>query len=127
MMVIVTQALPVSRVFYSASYSNKISFILSPLLAPLFTQTIECTRVADNQVASSITRGDASRGGKVVLDLNPANFDALVRQRTPSFSVILSYEDVTLRVVQLELVRDPAAVTGAAVQRLVITLEQSAA
>jgi hypothetical protein len=51
----------------------------------------------------------------------------LVRQRTPSFSVILSYEDVTLRVVQLELVRDPAAVTGTAVQRLVITLEQSAA
>jgi hypothetical protein len=127
MALIVTQALPVSRVFYSSSYSNKLTLLLSPLLGPLFLQTIEFTRVADNQVASSITGGDAARGGKLLLYVNAADFDALVQQRVLPFKVILSYDDVSLRVVQLELVRDPAAVTATAVQRLVITLVQSAA
>jgi hypothetical protein len=126
MALIVTQALPVSRVFYSLNYSNKLSLLLSqPLLGPLFIQTIEFTCVADNQVASSITAGNAARGGKVLLYVNAANFDPLVEQRVLPFKVVLSYDDLTLKVVKLELVREVAAVTANLVQRLVVNVVPS--
>ena len=126
---VTTQPLPVSRVSYPNNYGNRLTFVLpQPFLGPLYLNSIVITRVADSEVGSSITRGAGStQGGTVLIYVNAANFDALVQQRMLPFKVILSFDDVTLRVVQLEVVRDPAAVTATAVQRLVITLVQSAA
>jgi hypothetical protein len=121
---VTTQPLPVSRVSYPNNYGNRLTFVLpQPFLGPLFLNSIVITRVDDTEVGSSITRGASStQGGTVLIYVNAANFDALVSQRALPFKVIPSYDDVTLKMVQLELVRDAAHVTPTLVQRLVITL-----
>jgi hypothetical protein len=128
MALIATQPLPVGRVIYTSSYSNKLTFVLpAPYLEPLFLQTIVITRVT-SQPSSSLTPGvAATSGGKALIYLNAADFAALVAQRVLPFKVVLSYDDVTLDVIKLELQRDASSVTASLVQRLVVTLVQSAA
>jgi hypothetical protein len=126
MALVTTQPLPVSRASYPNPYGNTLTFVLpQPFLGPLFLNSIVITRVT-SQPTSSITRGaGATQGGTALIYLNAADFTALVAQRVLPFKVVLSYDDVTLKVVKLELVRDVSAVTATLVQRLVVTLAQS--
>ena len=128
MALIVTQPLPVSRVIYTSSYSSKLTFVLqAPYLEPLFLQTIAITRVT-SQPSSNLTPGvAATSGGKALIYLNAVDFAALVAQRVLPFKVTVGYDDLTLDVIKLELLREASAVTGSLVHRLVVTLVQSAA
>ena len=123
MALVTTQPLPVSRASYPNPYGNKLTLVLpQPFLGPLFLNSIVITRAS--QPSSSITPGAGpTQGGTVLIYVNAANFEALVQQRVLPFKVVLSYDDVTLKVVTLELVRDLAAVTPILVQRLVVVVQ----
>jgi hypothetical protein len=120
-----TQPLPVSRVIYTSSSSGKLTFILTKPLAPLFIGTIVITRTTSGALSSSVTPGaDAAHPGKVLLYVDESTFADLRAQAVVPFKVTLSYDDVTLDVVQLELVRDVAAVSQDLVDALVVALRQ---
>lgn len=120
----VTQPMSVTKVITTSIYSNKLTFLVKPV-SPLFVNSIVITRSADGQFSSDINAGaDAAHPGKVQIYLNDSSFTSLHAQAVLPFKVILTYDDLTLDVIQLELVRELAAVSDDLVASLVIALQQ---
>lgn len=126
-----TPALPVSKVITTASILDgsvtKLTLVFSPLyLAPLFLGAIIISQSTTGRFSSSLSPGpDAKHGGKLYLYVDAATFAILQAQAVVPFKIVLSYDVNTSDVVQLDIVRDVAAVNQDLVAAMVIALQQA--
>jgi len=126
-----TPPLSVSKVITTASIVggtvSKLTLILpAPYQAPLFLAVVIISQSTTGRFSSSLTPGtNATHGGKLYLYVDAATFAVLLAQGVVPFKVVLSYDTNTNDVVQIELVRDVAAVNQDLVAALVIALQQA--
>lgn len=86
-----TRPLPVFQVFYTASGSAKLTFILKPPLPPLFIGSICITRVTSGPalVGTLSPAPDATPPGKVLLQMNPTAFTDVQTLAVLPFQVVI--------------------------------------
>lgn len=122
-----TPPMPVSKVISTGSSSAKLTFILSPpYQSPLFIATIIITQSSGEHFSSSLTPGiDKQHGGKLYLYVDAATFAVLQCQAVVPFKVVLSYDTTTDEVVQIDVVRDVAAVNQDLIAAMAAALRQA--
>jgi hypothetical protein len=103
---VVTQPLPVSSIISTYVNSGMLTFVMaSPYVPPLHVATIVITRKASGPTSGTIIPGaDTTHGGSVLVSVDPATFTALRAQAMLPFRVVVSYDTLTNKVVQLEIV-----------------------
>ena len=113
MAIISTPALTVASATTSPSGTpNRLTVVLSmPYQAPLFLRTILVTR--SSVVQSSIVPGsDATHGGSAQVNQDSTTFDATCAQAVTPCTVVMTYNDVTMKVVSLTFSQSVAAASA---------------
>jgi hypothetical protein len=113
-----TSPLPVATVIPDTNNSGMLTFILAtPPSTPLFLGEIQITRrLSGPNVTGKIAPGTPTRAGSAFVDMNPTTYASTLAKAVLPFRVILTYDDVTKVVSNLEIVgAHTIPVRGAAV------------
>jgi hypothetical protein len=113
-----TSPLPVATVIPDTTNSGMLTFILAtPPITPLFLGDIQITRrLSGPNVTGKIAPGTPTHAGSAFVDMNPATYASTLAKAVLPFRVILTYDDVTKVVSNLEIVgAHTIPVRGAAV------------